>query len=114
MRLLLAEDNAETRDILVRMLQRLGAEVRAVASGAEALSVLDQCPRPEVVILDHFLSDMSGEEVARQIRQRDPSLPLVRLSGMDEPYEAGLFDRALVKPVRLGDLQRLFRELQLG
>ena len=72
---------------------------------------------PELVILDIGLPDMSGYEVARQLRQEygAQAFHLVALSGFSDEQtpepEAAAFDRYLLKPAGKHELQALLRDL---
>jgi two-component system CheB/CheR fusion protein len=68
--------------------------------------------RPEVVVLDIGLPDVSGYDVARQLREILPDVTLIALSGwlpegnIEQVRQAG-FDHYLVKPVQFGELNKL-------
>jgi two-component system, OmpR family, response regulator len=91
-----------------------GHDVRSAHNGADALRMA-RATLPDVVVLDLGLPDMSGCEVAKQLRSR-PELKetiLIALSGRSTPedkrsaVEAGC-DYYLVKPVSVGKLEALF------
>jgi DNA-binding response OmpR family regulator len=93
-RLLLVDDDP----VILRLLQvnfRLeGYEIDTAPDGAQALASAE-ARRPDVVVLDMMLPDLSGEEVCRRLRGM-PALaevPVVFLTGRTEgpdPAEAGL------------------------
>lgn len=60
-------------------LEQEGYHVRHTPSGKEALALYDR-ERFDLVILDLMLEETDGFEVARQIRQRDPRLPIIMLT----------------------------------
>ncbi|MBC7004293.1 diguanylate cyclase [Photobacterium sp. BZF1] len=85
MRILLVDDVHLERMQLAMRLQRLGHVVEAVASGHEAI---ERYPLfdPDLLLLDVSMPDMSGTEVAEQIRIKHPEwVPIIFLSGHDEP-----------------------------
>lgn len=104
LRVLLVEDDSDLCLSLQAMLRLDGHEVAAVGSGADALAALDAGP-PDVMVVDIGLPGMSGYEVARAVRARNPAGPpgLVALSGYGQPLDkvaaksAG-FDHHLTKP----------------
>ena len=109
-RVLLAEDNTATRELLVEALHCLGHDVEAVADGAAALTA--SAGRAfDVAVLDINLPGIDGVAVARELRARCPSLRIVACSAEALPavrtaaLDAG-FDRFLVKPVSLETLAR--------
>lgn len=70
---LVVEDEADTRDLLARLVRRLGGEAVTAATAQEALAGI-LLRRPARVLLDLMLPDVSGTEVLRQIR--DHGLPV--------------------------------------
>jgi two-component system, OmpR family, response regulator len=111
LRVLVADDDADTVATLLVLLRDEGYEVRGLSTGRHVIgAILDFAP--DVVILDINLPDLSGWEVARRIRERPGSQPL--LIGISGEYKKGSdkvlarisgFDHYLVKPY---DLQMLF------
>jgi CheY-like chemotaxis protein len=81
-RILIVEDNRDSRETLTRRPKLKGHHVRGVGDGPSTLDVaLTWCP--EVVILHSGLPGMSGHEVARQLRQR-PALREVVLIALTD------------------------------
>jgi PAS domain S-box-containing protein len=113
-RVLVVDDNPEVAESLVMLLEVGGHEVRTAHDGPTALQMAEQF-RPEAMLVDIGLPKMDGWEVARRLRQMpgQGQVFLAAVSGYaDEEHrrksqEAG-FDRHLVKPVTLNDLQALF------
>lgn len=66
-RILVVEDQPESRLLLVKLLQRIGLAVREASAGAEALAQWQQW-RPHLILLDVQLPGLNGYEVTRQIR----------------------------------------------
>ncbi|MEJ1966115.1 MAG: response regulator [Gammaproteobacteria bacterium] len=69
MRVLIVEDDTETREILAAILERAGFSFRVATRASEALSVLDDW-RPDVIVSDFGMPDMDGYEFVRQLRAR--------------------------------------------
>jgi DNA-binding response OmpR family regulator len=64
------------------LLEREGLTVEAVGTGGEALaSVRDR--RPDLVLLDVGLPDLSGLDVCREIRRLPDYVPVIMLTGLD-------------------------------
>jgi DNA-binding response OmpR family regulator len=96
------------------LLKMRGYEVQTATSGRDALAVYD-CFKPDIVLLDLGMPEMSGFDVVRQLRGKpggDHSL-FIALSGRGEEEdrkkarEAG-FHRYAIKPVELADLEEMF------
>jgi PAS domain S-box-containing protein len=104
LRILVVDDNVDSADAMVRLLEGQQHEVHVVNDGRSALSEAERV-WPDVVLLDLALPGMDGLQVARELRRRgDASVLLVAMTGFgrDEDRrrtaEAG-FDHHLVKPI---------------
>jgi CheY-like chemotaxis protein len=110
-RILVVDDIPLNRDIFRRQLEAEGAMVEEAADGANALAQLNaacEAGRPfDIVLLDHMMPVMAGDEVARRIRQgqSDHQPRIVVASSMGAPSHQDLkawpaLDGFLTKPVR--------------
>ena len=101
-RILIIDDDRDTRDVLEIELCSRGYEVRQATSGAEGLAIAAEF-RPAIVLCDVGMPEMDGYEVARRLRQLDlEPVRLVALTGYgtDEDRErahAAGFDVHVVK-----------------
>lgn len=77
---LYAEDDVELRTITEQTLRLIVGNVFAVADGEEALSVFEN-NRIDILILDIYMGNVSGLEVARKIRESNDKVPIVIVSG---------------------------------
>ncbi|MBF2009477.1 MAG: PAS domain S-box protein [Chlorogloeopsis fritschii C42_A2020_084] len=112
LRLLIVDDEADTRKWISTVLQECGAEVIAVGSTGEALASLEQFI-PDVLVSDISMPDEDGYTLIRKIRGLEPEMggriPAVALTGYArvEDYrqaiEAG-FQLHVAKPVRAVEL----------
>ena len=71
LRVLVVDDNSDTREILRLMLNQYGAEVRAAASTAEALGAFFEW-KPNVLISDLGMPDEDGFALIRKVRALAP------------------------------------------
>ena len=78
-RAVLAETNVPTRRRLTRILRGQEFQVSSTGDGREALERI-QATRPDLVVLDLRMPEISGLEVLRRIRGHDPELPVIILS----------------------------------
>lgn len=104
LRILVADDYADGREMLAFFLERLGHSVATAIDGPDALAVATTF-QPDVAILDIGMPGVSGHAVARELRKRcGDAVTLVALSGMGEvadkarAADAG-FDCHFTKPV---------------
>src|SRR5262245_47669619 len=76
MKVLIAEDDRVTGEILARTLQRWGHETTLVGNGAQAWEHLRTISTPTLAILDWMMPEMDGPEVCRRVRT---DLPLANM-----------------------------------
>jgi PAS domain S-box-containing protein len=113
-RVLVIEDNADAADMIEMLLSSIGHEVEVAYTGADGLAKA-AATRPEVVICDIGLTDMSGLDVAPRLRALLPEVFLIASTGygQDEDRrrtrEAG-FDLHLTKPMDPGFLERVIED----
>lgn len=116
-RILIVEDQRPLRVVMTRLLQKMGHEVQAVESGAEAITLLETY-HPELLFSDISMPEMSGYELAAVLRKRDDlsDVYLIAMTGfsqqsdIDKAVDAG-FHEHMVKPVDVERLQDLFNRL---
>jgi two-component system OmpR family response regulator len=116
-RILVVDDDADFRALLVSALAQAGFEPLQAATGNEALDCAMR-KRPSLVVLDVRLPDLSGYEVCRQLRDRlGASVSVMFVSGERiESFDrvAGLLlggDDYLAKPFELDELVARARRL---
>jgi signal transduction histidine kinase/CheY-like chemotaxis protein len=69
-KLLIVDDEPDTRDLLTTVLEQCGAKVRACASAAEALEMLDQY-EPDILVSDIGMPGENGYDLIKKIRARE-------------------------------------------
>jgi len=118
--ILVVEDDSDSSEMLESWLEEQGHTVCLAANAAEAL-VLLELERPDLVLLDLVLPDVSGFTVLERIRRKHPvnSLPVIMLTAQEDSddiiqgFRLGASDYAK-KPVDLELLSsRIKRQLQL-
>lgn len=102
-RALLIDDDELVRAMLTDVLQTFGYIVSAAATGEAAL--IDFAPgRYDVVVTDHRMPGMTGLEVALVVRDIDPSVPVILLTGGGATEELAAASRdmeVVYKPVNV-------------
>jgi CheY-like chemotaxis protein len=111
-RVLLVEDDPDTRDVLALGLELSGAEVIAVSTGPEALDLLPNF-RPHVLLSDIGLAGEDGYALIQRVRHMKPEeggeVPAAAVTAFtladdrDRALEAG-FDTHFAKPVETSEL----------
>ncbi|MDE6740640.1 MAG: response regulator, partial [Lachnospiraceae bacterium] len=80
-KIMIADDEAEIRDVLRLYLEKDGYEVLEAADGVEAMDKI-QKEKPDLVILDIMMPGLDGYRVLRNIRE-DNNIPVIMLSAKD-------------------------------
>ncbi|MEO6026569.1 MAG: response regulator [Candidatus Binatia bacterium] len=115
--ILVVEDNADNRKLVVRMLAQEGFHGEAVESAEEALVRLEQ-RRFDLVLMDVRLPRMDGKEATRRLRQ-DPrfrDLPIIAVSAhvvgkQHEEILASGVSALVTKPIDMDELLGAIRRL---
>ncbi len=101
---LLVDDEELVRASTAHMLADLGWEVREAGSAGEALRLVDEGLRPDLLMTDHLMPGMSGSELAQVLRTLRPELPVLVVSGYAEGDGIAPGLPRLMKPFRGGGL----------
>ncbi|MBM4283400.1 MAG: response regulator transcription factor [Deltaproteobacteria bacterium] len=109
--ILIVEDERDLLSTIEYNLQREGFDTRAATTGEMALRLAERDPRPELVLLDIMLPDLSGTEVCRRLRQSDAlrRVPVIMVTARGEEidrvvgFEVGA-DDYVVKPFSVREL----------
>jgi signal transduction histidine kinase/CheY-like chemotaxis protein len=102
--ILLADDDSAVREVTASILRDLGHMVIEVGSGGGALDLLDRNAQIELVILDFAMPGMNGMEVARQVRIKDPSCPVMFITGYADTSALGdIDDKQIVRKPFIGN-----------
>lgn len=116
---LVVEDNAELRQSMVRQLRSLGYRIVEAENGPDAMMVLANGMRIDLLFSDVVMpGGMTGFEVAREARKRQPDLKILLTSGFPgnlsaekREIEPGFKVELLSKPFRKDQLARKIREV---
>ncbi|TAJ10334.1 MAG: sigma-54-dependent Fis family transcriptional regulator [Nitrospirae bacterium] len=112
-KILVAEDDAAARELLVEALKKEGYEVEAVAGGREAIERGRQA-QFDLVLTDIRMGDVSGFEVLQAYKASNPDTPIVLLTafgsmeGAIEAMKQGAYDY-LAKPFRREEVKLVVR-----
>jgi PAS domain S-box-containing protein len=122
LQILVVEDEADTRDLLVICLREWGAAVQAVSSAQEAIAAIRQT-LPDLLISDIGMPGEDGYDLIRQVRALPPTaggqLPAIALtayardSDREKSLSAG-FQKHVSKPVEPGELAVVISNLLRG
>ena len=117
--ILLVDDDDQLRDSFYNLLRMEGHEVRTAASGESALALAEEA-LPDAVIMDVRMPGMDGLSTLRQLRAKEPRLPVIIMTAYSttesaiEAIKLGAFDYIL-KPFDIPDVLTLLdKALQAG
>ncbi|MBE2200976.1 MAG: response regulator transcription factor [Anaerolinea sp.] len=84
-KILIADDEANIRELARLYLEQDGFQVTAVANGVQALAQIKQSP-PDLLVLDLMMPEMDGWEVCRRLRMNS-NLPILMLTARDDDID---------------------------
>ena len=109
-KVLVVDDDGAFLRTTGRLLREFGYKVVTAGDGRSALDLYAQDRSIELVVLDLLMPEMDGEEVMRLLRERDPAVKILLISGrMEEQAVKPLLDGArgfLAKPCGAVNLRR--------
>ena len=116
-KVIIVDDDRETREMLALALTMEGFEVSQVANGLRLISTL-HVDKPDVILLDVNMSWIDGFELCKAVKKNEQfrDIPVIFVSGRGEPedrrrgMEAGAADY-FVKPLDLNALIKRLRGL---
>lgn len=95
--ILCVDDEPNSLVLRKLVLQKAGYDVLTANSAILALDVLAS-RQVDLVLSDQLMPGLTGTELARQIKNRWPSLPVILISGVNEiPADAGIADLFMSK-----------------
>jgi two-component system, cell cycle response regulator DivK len=120
MKILVVEDNEALRDVLARILKRMGYVPVLASHGKEGLEKAI-AEKPNLIIMDIIMPVMDGWETARALRTNPDTknIPILATTALSRPHElkacldAGC-NGYIVKPFSVRNLQRKIKKLLAG
>jgi len=116
LRILIADDEPDSVTALKLLLNDEGHDVIGLSKGADVMRKVEEF-KPEVVVLDIAMPDVSGYELAKEIRKRYGQITplLIAITGRYKQASDRMlgqivgFDHYLLKPYQPGELLALLR-----
>jgi PAS domain S-box-containing protein len=102
---LLVDDEEVVRASTADMLEELGYEVRQAESGEEAMRRVAEGLAPDLLVTDHLMPGMTGVDLARALRETNPDLSVLIVSGYAEAEGIAPNLPRLTKPFRSAELE---------
>jgi two-component system response regulator AtoC len=113
-KILVVDDEPILRDSLEVALKTSDYEVMTARTGEEGLEQFEN-ENPDLVLLDHWLPGINGDEVLRRIKEKDPEIPVIIMTAQGSiemavnSMKIGAFD-FLVKPFELEQVEDLIKK----
>ncbi len=113
-KILVVDDEDFQRDLLKKLLSKVGYQVEEAQSPEVALSILDT-KEFQVIITDLIMLDMDGVEFCQRVRETNSKTVIIALTGYVDLYDidklkvAG-FDNYLTKPIKVEIIQKAIEE----
>jgi CheY-like chemotaxis protein len=83
-RILVVDDEASVVEFAQRVLETAGYRITTATSGDGALEVCDREGMPDLLVTDMKMPRMDGDELALKLRQREPDLKVLYLTGFTD------------------------------
>jgi DNA-binding response OmpR family regulator len=113
--LLYAEDDQETRENYLLLLQNMFDEIYTAGNGKEALALYHE-KSPDMMLVDVSMPVMNGIDLIKEIRKEDSTIPIIIMTAYAERdtllVAVGLkLETYLLKPVDPNELLRVVRQI---
>ncbi|NWH05227.1 hybrid sensor histidine kinase/response regulator [Desulfobacter latus] len=111
--ILLVDDEEQIVKMEKKFLQRIGYDITACTSSGQALEILKANPDTfELVITNLTMPELTGNELARELKKINPEIPVIICTGFEENYKEKRMGsinvkEVLLKPVNMKELSRI-------
>jgi DNA-binding response OmpR family regulator len=111
-RILLADDDADVRTTLKLVLDMENHAVSEACDGQQALNLF-QPGHFDLVITDYIMPEMSGDQLAVEIKKQDPTVPVIMITANADrlPNVLPGVDILLPKPFQIAELRQAVRRM---
>ncbi|MEN2994962.1 MAG: response regulator [Thermodesulfovibrio sp.] len=112
MKILVVDDEKNILMLYKAELEEEGYEVIIANSGREAIELFET-QKPDIVTLDIMMPDIDGIQVLRQLKQKNPNIPVIMLTAYDyrDDFSIWASDAYVVKSSDLTPLKKTIKEI---
>lgn len=112
MKIMVVDDEKNILMLYQSELEEEGYEVIAANSGKEALELFEK-EKPDIVTLDIMMPDIDGIQVLRQLKEKNPNVPVIMLTAYDyrDDFSIWASDAYVVKSSDLAPLKETIRQI---
>jgi CheY-like chemotaxis protein len=116
--ILIIDDDPAILILFEEFLKSKGYATSAATNGKQGLEMLEQ-QKPDLIITDIMMPEMDGREMIHEVRQRQPDLPIIAISGgvkrtpmflLTHAKKSGAC-RIFNKPIELAEMLKAVQEL---
>ena len=110
-KLLIVDDEMDIREFARNFFKKRNIEVFTSSGGQDALNIIEN-QKPDLVLLDVRMEEMSGVEVLKRLREKNNSIKVVMVTGVEdeeivnETYSLGI-KGYVHKPLVLEELEKV-------
>jgi DNA-binding response OmpR family regulator len=112
MKILVVDDDLHIQRLYKEEFQDDGYEVVVASNGKEALEMFEK-ENPDIVTLDILLPDMDGIHILRQIKEKNPKIPVIMSTAYDyrDDFAVWASEAYIVKSSDLEELKAMIKKL---
>jgi len=102
-RVLIVDDNSTNRRLFKMQVEKWGMIAQDTAFPRSALSIIERGEKFDLIVIDMFMPEMDGSELAREIRRHDAEVPFLLFSSLGQSeigLDRDLFNAYLPKPLK--------------
>ena len=108
--ILLVDDDKSVRGMIAEFLKNRGYRVLVAQDGADAIQVAESSGKFDLLLSDLTMPNIGGRELARKLKERQPGLKTILMSGNPEAHESAVgYPRFMQKPFSMHELAQALR-----
>jgi DNA-binding response OmpR family regulator len=112
MKILVVDDDLHIQRLYKEEFQDEGYDVVVASNGAEAMEMFDR-ENPDIVTLDILLPDVDGIRILRQMKEKNPKIPVIMSTAYDyrDDFAVWASEAYIVKSSDLDELKIMIKKL---
>lgn len=112
MKILVVDDDLHIQRLYKEEFQDEGYDVVVASNGAEAMAMFDR-ENPDIVTLDILLPDVDGIRILRQMKEKNPKIPVIMSTAYDyrDDFAVWASEAYIVKSSDLDELKIMIKKL---
>jgi CheY-like chemotaxis protein len=112
---LIIDDEPLITELLTAVLERMGCKSQVATCGKEGMEMFEK-DNFDMVITDLGMPDISGWDVSKMVKQKNPKIPVIIVTGWGldpdpQKVKESKVDRLLTKPFQIDQLEKIIQDL---